>query len=95
MALPPGLQVLADTLPIEHGARLDLCDGVPVFRAPHDIVARVEELLLEQQARPLSQEEKRELDRYEGLDDFLSLVNRLVRNTFLAPDAVPPHASAA
>ncbi len=90
MALPADLKVLLETLPIENGARLDLCDGVPVFRAPHDLVTRIEELLQEQQARPLSADEQQELERYESLDDFLSLVNRLVRNTFLAP-----HASAA
>jgi len=35
-----------------------------------------------------------ELERYEGLDDFLSLVNRLVRNA-LSASTSPHHASAA
>jgi hypothetical protein len=95
MLLQLDLQVLLETLPLENGARLDVCEGVPVFRAPHDVSARIEQLLTEQQTRPLSEDEKRELDRYEGLDDFLSLVNRLVRNALLAPSSAPPHASAA
>jgi hypothetical protein len=90
-ALLENLQTLIAGLPIEHGARLDVSEGVPVFRAPQDVQARVEELLLAQQTRPLSEEERQELDRYEGLDDFLSLVNRLVRNALITP----PHASAA
>lgn len=94
MTLPPDLRVLVDTLPLENGARIDLCEGVPVFRAPHELVARIEELLAAQQSRALSQDEKVELERYEGLDDFLSLVNRLVRNA-LSASTSPHHASAA
>ena len=89
-ALLDNLQALIDVLPIEHGARLDLSEGVPIFRAPHEMQGRIEELLLAQQSGPLSDAEKQELDRYESLDDFLSLVNRLVRNALAAP-----HASAA
>lgn len=80
MVLPPALQELIQLLPIEHGARIDLSEGFPVFRAPHEMQARIEALLLAQQEGPLSDDEKRELDRYESLDEFLSLVNRLVRN---------------
>lgn len=90
-ALLENLQELIATLPIEHGARLDLSEGIPVFRAPHELQSRIEELVLAQQARPLSEDEKQELDRYESLDDFLSLVNRLVRNAIVSA----PHASAA
>lgn len=82
-------------LPLEHGARIDLSEGIPVFRAPHEMQARIEDLLAAQQEGPLSEDERRELDRYESLDDFLSLVNRLVRNTLAAPPTVSPHASAA
>lgn len=84
------LQTLIAALPLEHGARLDLSDGVPIFRAPHEMQARIEDLLLAQQEGPLGEEEKQELERYESLDDFLSLVNRLIRNELVAP-----HASAA
>ncbi len=93
--LPVALEELVRALPIEHGARIDLSEGFPVFRAPHEVQARIEALLVAQQSSPLSDEEQRELDRYESLDDFLSLVNRLVRNTFAAPPTPAPHASAA
>jgi hypothetical protein len=89
------LQALITALPIEHGARLDVSDGVPVFRAPHEMQTRIEELLLAQQGGSLSDDERRELDRYESLDAFLSLVNRLVRNALVAPPPAAPHASAA
>ena len=93
--LPVGLDALIRTLPLEQGARLDLSEGFPVFRAPLELQARIEALVLAQQSAPLSDDEQAELDRYESLDDFLSLVNRLVRNTFAAPPTPAPRASAA
>ncbi len=95
MALRADLQVLMNTLPIENGASLDLYEGVPVFRAPRPLVTRAHELLEEKQTRKLSPHEEQELDRFEGLDDFLSLVNRLVRNALLLPDPPLPHVSPA
>lgn len=92
-ALLDNLQGLIEVLPLEHGARLDVIDGVPIFRAPHEMQARIEELLAAQQTGALSDEERRELSRYESLDDFLSLVNRLIRNALTSPPA--PRASAA
>jgi len=55
-----------------------------VFRASGSIQARVEELLLKQHQAQLSIEEEEELDRYEEVDDYLSFVNRLIRNMIQA-----------
>ncbi|MFO0755335.1 MAG: hypothetical protein U0359_02515 [Byssovorax sp.] len=95
MTMPAILDTLLHALPIEHGARIDVSEGFPVFRAPQEVQARIEALLLAQQDGSLTDEERQELDRYESLDDFLSLVNRLVRNALATPPSPAPHASAA
>jgi uncharacterized protein YnzC (UPF0291/DUF896 family) len=64
--------------------RIELEEGIPMFRATAIVQTRVEELLNKQQESPLSEEEEQELDRYEEVDDYLSFVNRTVRNLFLA-----------
>jgi hypothetical protein len=55
-------------------------EGVPIFRASATVQTRIETLLAKQQATGLSAEEEQELDSYEGIDDYLSFVNRVVRN---------------
>ena len=42
-------------------------------------------LLEKERTRGLTAEEREELDFYEALDDYLSLLNRLARNTFIYP----------
>jgi hypothetical protein len=85
MAAPPlHLETLANALPLEDAVRIELREGVPVFRAQPRIQDRVEELLEKQPTSPLTAGEKRELLQYEELDEFLSLVNRLVRNSIRA-----------
>lgn len=44
---------------------------------------RIEALLIKQKESALTSEEEKELDQYEKLDDYLSLVNRMVRNVLL------------
>jgi hypothetical protein len=39
---------------------------------------------MKQQEISLSQEEEQELDRYEEMDDYLSFMNRTLRNLFFA-----------
>ena len=60
-----------------------LVEGVPIFRASSAVKARIEELLTKQQSSLLNLEEAKELDCYEEIDDYLSFVNRLIRNQFL------------
>lgn len=85
MAASSHLEMLAQALPMDGAVRIELRDGVPVFRAVPRIQERIEELLEKQPEVPLTASEERELLQYEELDEFLSLVNRLVRN------AMPPN----
>jgi hypothetical protein len=76
----PKLYSLPTTLPLEGAVRIELEEGVPIFRASESVQARIEILLEKQQKQQLSQQEAHELDAYEEIDDYLSLLNRLVRD---------------
>ena len=79
----PQLQRLPATLPLDNSVRLELEEGIPVFRATTTIQARIELLLNKQHKLQLSKSENQELDLYEEIDDYLSFVNRTVRNLIL------------
>jgi hypothetical protein len=79
----PQLKSLPTTLPIEGAVRIELEEGVPVFHASSLVQNRIEALLAKQQDQPLSDEEEEELDGYEEMDDYLSFVNRTIRNLSL------------
>jgi len=83
MFLPPKLNHLPTTLPIEGAVRIELEEGIPVFRASSTVQNHIEELLAKQQTTPLNAEEEQELDCYEEMDDYLSFVNRTLRNLSL------------
>jgi hypothetical protein len=76
------LQTLPKTLPQEGSICLELQEGLPMFRASHEVQARIEALLEKQQLAEITPEEAEELDAYEAMDDYISLVNRTVRNDF-------------
>ena len=76
----PRLDSLPRTLPLEGAVRIEIEGGVPLFHASSTVQARIETLLAKQQAAGLSVEEARELDCYEEIDDYLSFLNRVVRN---------------
>ncbi|MEG4507098.1 hypothetical protein QUA81_27320 [Microcoleus sp. F6_B4] len=77
------LENLRDTLPIEGAVRIELVEGIPIFRASTAVKNRIQELLDKQQTLPLNPDEEQELNLYEEIDDYLSFVNRTVRNIFL------------
>jgi hypothetical protein len=83
MSLPLKLKHLPTTLPIEGAVRIELEEGIPVFRASSIVQNHIEELLAKQQIAPLNPEEEQELDCYEEIDDYLSFVNRTLRNLLL------------
>ncbi|MEH1952001.1 MAG: hypothetical protein V7K77_34360 [Nostoc sp.] len=85
ISLPPKINSLPTTLPIEGAVRIDLEEGIPVFRASTTVQSRIEELLAKQQNTQLSAEEEKELDDYEEIDDYISFVNRTIRNLAVAP----------
>ncbi len=76
----PQLHSLPATLPLEGAVRIELEEGVPVFRASGVIRDRIEDLIAKQQREGLSQREEEEFDRYEEIDDYLSFANRVMRN---------------
>jgi hypothetical protein len=80
----PKLQSLPSSFPLEGAVRIELEEGTPVFRASQVVQNRIEALLHKQQASQLSREEELELDRYEEIDDYLSFLNRTVRNLSLS-----------
>jgi hypothetical protein len=59
---------------------LELQNGLPVLRASTAVRRRITTLLRKQQETSLSPAETDELDRYEEIDDYLSFLNRIVRN---------------
>ena len=77
----PTLRHLPASLPLDGAVRLELQDGVPVLRASTAVQRQITTLLRKQKHGTLSPSKTAELDQYEDLDDYLSLLNRLVRNS--------------
>jgi len=71
---------------MDDAVRIEPCEGAPVFRATPRVQERIEDLLEKQTEGPLSAMEERELLAFEELDELLSLVNRLVRNSTSGQD---------
>ncbi|MEA5619471.1 hypothetical protein VB711_16715 [Cronbergia sp. UHCC 0137] len=78
--LLPTLHHLPATLPLEGAIRIELQEGTPIFRASSNVQNRIQTLLSQQQDAQLTPEEEQELDSYEEIDDYLSFLNRVVRN---------------
>jgi hypothetical protein len=83
----PMLRYLPASLPLEGAVRLELQDGVPILRASTTVQRRIATLLRKQQKVTLSPAEAMELDQYEELDDYLSFLNRVVRNVLHSSQA--------
>lgn len=81
--LPLKLSHLPNSLPLDGAVRIELVEGVMIFRASSLVKERIEALLTKQGESALTSEEEKELDEYEELDDYLSLVNRTMRNVSL------------
>ena len=78
----PKLRSLPVSLPLEGAIRIELQEGVPILRASSSVQERIDKLLLKERESGLSAQEAEEFDRYEEIDDYLSFLNRLVRNLF-------------
>lgn len=76
----PKLKRLPETLLRDGSVQLELEQGVVIFRASAAVQTRIAELLEKQQAGALTETEECELTDYEEVDDYLSHVNRLIRN---------------
>lgn len=76
----PKLSELPTSLPRDGSINLVLEGNVPSFRAAPAVVGRVKQLLERERRGELSRTETDELERYEEFDDYLSHLNRVVRN---------------
>lgn len=76
----PRLHGLPPSLPRDGAVQLELEEGVMVFRVSDAVQERIEALLRKQLDASLSPGEEQELSQYEQIDDYLSFVNRLLRN---------------
>jgi len=76
----PKLRRLPATLPAEGAVRIELQEGIPVLRASASVHQRIATLLRKQEDSRLSADEMEELEGYEEIDDYLSFLNRIVRN---------------
>lgn len=79
----PKLETLPKNFSLEGIISITLIEGITIFRASEKIQSRIETLLEKQKQAVLTIEEEKELDAYEELDDYLSLVNRTIRNLYL------------
>lgn len=80
-ALPvPTLDVLPKTVPMDGSIAIDFAEGLPVLRVSATIQHRIEELLDLQRQMGLSVSQDEELDAYAEMDDYLSFLNRVIRN---------------
>jgi uncharacterized protein YnzC (UPF0291/DUF896 family) len=76
----PKLKSLPETLLRDGAVHLELEQGIVIFRASAIVKERINELLDKQKIGQLTAAEARELLEYEEVDDYLSHVNRLIRN---------------
>jgi hypothetical protein len=83
LSILPKLKNLPEGFSTEGALRIELEEGVPIFRASAVVQSRIQDLLSKQQDTALSSDEEKELDCYEEIDDYLSFVNRTVRNLYL------------
>jgi hypothetical protein len=78
--LMPSLDQLPAALRRDGSISLEIEQGVVVLRASKAVQRRLESLVRRSQTGKLTQEEERELEQFEQMDDYLSLLNRLSRN---------------
>lgn len=65
----------------ENSVRLEIEQGVIIFRTSKEMQTRIENLLEKNKSDVLSKNEESEFSAYEEIDDYLSHVNRLIRNS--------------
>ena len=76
------LPTLPKNLPLDGAIAITLQDGVMIFHASQNIQERIENLLDKREETSLTETEEQELDDFAAIDDYLSFVNRMIRNNF-------------
>ncbi len=79
----PRINFLPATMLPESAIRVELDEGSLIFKASDRMNQRIADLLSKEKRGLIDSEEKRELDQFEEIDDYLSYVNRLTRNLIL------------
>ncbi len=82
----PKLHKLPVTMPEDGAISFMLEEGIPTFQAAKQVTERIYYLLDKQRTEGLSPSENNELDRYAEIDDYLSHLNRVVRNMLQTQD---------
>lgn len=77
------LTALPENLPMDGAVRIELQNGIPIFRASQQVQERIETLLDQREEISLTELEEQELDSYAEMDDYLSFVNRMIRNNLM------------
>ena len=77
------ITALPKNLPLDGAIAITLQDGVMIFHASQNIQERIENLLDKREETSLTETEEQELDDFAAIDDYLSFVNRMIRNNFL------------
>ena len=83
--LPIKLERLPKTLPREGAVRVELAQGVLVFRASRFFLERIGILTAKRNVAELTSEELQELQDYEELNNYLSWVNQTIIHTLHYP----------
>ena len=77
----PKLKNVTKHLINDQSVNLRIEQGVVIFRASKEMQNRIEELLEKLKNGSLKSGEAKELETYGEIDDYLSHVNRLIRNS--------------
>lgn len=83
--LPIKLEGLPKSLPREGAVRVELAQGVLVFRASRFFLERIEILTAKRSVAELTSEELQELQDYQELNNYLSWVNQAIVHTLHDP----------
>jgi hypothetical protein len=84
----PTLRDLPISLPREGAINIEFEQGLPILRIARTGQERIESLLQKQREFSLTPNEEFELQKYEEVDDYLSYLNRLIRNPAFAQQPV-------
>ncbi len=77
---------LPKTLLTDTAIQLELEQGILIFRASKKIQDRIAELLEKEKTSTVTPEEIEEFNAYSEIDDYLSHVNRLIRNSAMTSE---------
>ncbi len=78
----PKLEQMPKRTSAEGAVSIEFIQGVPILRASKGVQERIEALLDKRSEKRLTKAEEEELNYYAEIDDYLSYLNRVVRNMF-------------